>query len=45
MICVIRSRSLAVDSQGWDKQLVRKLDFMLIPWLTFLYLVSFLGKI
>ena len=28
-----------------DKKLVRRLDFMIIPWLTFLYLVSFLGEL
>ncbi|KAM0701268.1 hypothetical protein Q7P35_011629 [Cladosporium inversicolor] len=27
-----------------DKKLVRHLDFMIIPWLTFLYLVSFLDR-
>lgn len=27
-----------------DKKLVRRLDFMIIPWLTFLYLVSFLDR-
>ena len=27
-----------------DKKLVRKLDFMLIPLLSFLYLVSFLDR-
>ncbi|KAH7391855.1 major facilitator superfamily domain-containing protein [Pyrenochaeta sp. MPI-SDFR-AT-0127] len=27
-----------------DRKLVRKLDFKLIPWLTFLYLISFLDR-
>ncbi|KAH0020117.1 hypothetical protein KCU78_g6568, partial [Aureobasidium melanogenum] len=27
-----------------DKALVRKLDFKLIPWLSFLYLISFLDR-
>lgn len=32
----------AVQSAGWDqkatKQLIRKIDWVLIPWLAFLYL-------
>jgi len=27
-----------------DKALVRRLDYKLIPWLTFLYLISFLDR-
>ena len=33
------------DGNVQDKKLVRRLDFMIIPWLTFLYLVSFLGEL
>lgn len=33
------------DGRVQDKKLVRRLDFMIIPWLTFLYLVSFLGEL
>ena len=33
------------DGRAQDKKLVRRLDFMIIPWLTFLYLVSFLGEL
>lgn len=34
-----------VDTSGVDeKKLVRKLDWRLIPWLSFLYLLSFLDR-
>ena len=34
-----------VDTSGVDERaLVRKLDRRLIPWLSFLYLLSFLGR-
>lgn len=34
-----------VDTEGIDeKKLIRKLDWALIPWLSFLYLLSFLDR-
>lgn len=37
------SRSLS-NSQFQDRTLLRKLDLALIPWLSFLYLISFLDR-
>jgi hypothetical protein len=32
------------DQEAFEKKLVRKLDLRLIPWLTVLYLISFLDR-
>src|SRR5436190_106377 len=38
-------RSMSLEEKlAFEKKLVRKLDFKLIPWLTFLYLISFLDR-
>jgi hypothetical protein len=38
-------RSMSLEEKlAFEKKIVRKLDFKLIPWLTFLYLISFLDR-
>ena len=37
------SANLSLDAID-EKKLIRKLDFALIPWLSFLYLLSFLDR-